>query len=255
MDPFRADPSPHAQVKRLINSAMNHNINVSPLLRPGYGCMSRLSIRPATCWYTPSICSHSAAAFMCICQGEGFLHASVIKFFPHLSSSVITGGLGKKWRNKRWLNVLLIAVATVAQQLQEVTKGAGIQMRENETMSFPRHPTPSRTKEDAANTDFFEKRLKNARTWVKYAIDSSEMSGENIFMIGSNPETDKCGIANTDTWLLGCAINCWGSLCHNQSEINSNLEQKCCSAVFLEHLFAEVPMTLVVVVVLGGINS
>lgn len=27
----------------------------------------------------------------------------------------------------------------------------------------------------------------------------SEMSGENIFMIGSNPESDECGILNTDT--------------------------------------------------------
>lgn len=51
------------------------------------------------------------------------------------------------------------------------------------------------------------------------------MSGKNIFMIGSNPESDECGILNTDTWSLGCAINSWWSLCHAQSDINSHLEQ------------------------------
>lgn len=58
-----------------------------------------------------------------------------------------------KRRNKRRLNVLLIAVATVAQRLQEVTKGAGIQMRENETMIFHPNPIPSKPKGGAANID------------------------------------------------------------------------------------------------------
>lgn len=163
-------------------------------------------------------------------KGGAFLRLGH-QVFPHLSLSVITSGLGKKkWRKKRRLNVLLIAVATVALQLQEVTKGeTGIQMRGNETMIFQPHEIPGKMGTAIIDTQLRggNKRNKiwNAKTKVNHIDARSQISVENILIVGSYPETDKCGVLSTDTWLLGCAVNRWWRLCRYQSDINSNLEQ------------------------------